>query len=533
MKKRLVLFLGLFILVSMNFCFADVELSNESKYGLALDFGTNSDYPGEIIIDGVFIHEDASDYIVSVLYSQGNLVTIKNNGILGVKTSFFNPSSGDLIEISWLHDFDRTSYEEGLVQYTVDKAALMKVDTITIFLYDTEYNNSDQNISVYLDMQRQKSKFIGMPMAESLVKGYEIQNHEIEDQFDETVSEWAKKNIEELSLENIFRDDAFALFQKGITRERFVYLMVGVYEELTGDAIVVDPTLSFSDTKDLNVLKAATLGITRGLGQGVFGPEQVIDREQMVTFLVRTLRLAGIDLSSWDGTGLFSDDDQISDWAREAVYAAKSNQIIDGVGKNRFEPKTAASNQEGLFVSHKLLSNYGDLAWYQEFDGERAYLQLDDELYQIGFEKNIIIGDNNELYFQSYKDINDFLNLALLKSYHLRYADSPNPNVKGKLEIHDYHQMKVSAESLYQGVDKVGEKTKLDFKNGTYQAEVSCYNSGETAYKNFTRINYYTMESERNHIETIAIEELCRGLGIEYHLTYHPEWDIYVFEFEK
>ena len=420
-----------------------------------------------------------------------------------------------------------------MVQYTVDKDALMKVDEITIFLFDTKYNNGDQNISVYLDMRRQKGKFTGMPMAESLVSGYEMQNQQLDDQLDETISDWAQKNIEELALENIFREDAFALFHKGITRERFVYLMVGIYEELADETITIDSSLSFSDTEDPMVLKAASIGITKGIGDGVFGPEKEIDREQMVTFLVRTLRLASVDLSSWDGTDLFNDDDQISEWAKDSVYMAKTNQIINGVGENLFEPKTHASNEEGLFVSHKLLKNYGDLAWYQEFDGDRVYLQVDDELYQIGFEKNIILGDNKELYFQTYNDIDRFLNVALLKSYHLGYIESPNPNVKGKLEIHDYHPMKITAESLYEGVDKVGEKTVLDFRNGTYQAEATCYNNGETTYKNFTRVNYYTMESLRNHIETISIAELCEELKLEYSFVYNPDWDIYVFEFGR
>ena len=88
MKKSLVLFIGLFILVSMNCCFADVGISDESKYGLALDYGTNPDYPGKIIIDGVFIHEEESDYVVTVLYSQGDWLRLDTMGLQESKHLF-------------------------------------------------------------------------------------------------------------------------------------------------------------------------------------------------------------------------------------------------------------------------------------------------------------------------------------------------------------------------------------------------------------------------------------------------------------
>ncbi|MCK8060349.1 MULTISPECIES: trypsin-like peptidase domain-containing protein [unclassified Fusibacter] len=166
-------------------------------------------------------------------------------------------------------------------------------------------------------------------------------------------SNWSKESLDSLSSYQVLRDSAFDNYQGDITRERFVYLSVKLYEEITGTQIVVNPEIKFTDTTDENSLKAATIGITTGVGDNRFDPSGSLTREQLAVFMVRTLELAGIELA--EGTVLFEDHAQISSWARSAVYKAKNNGILSGVGDNRIAPGSPTSEEQSLVVFKRIL----------------------------------------------------------------------------------------------------------------------------------------------------------------------------------
>ena len=96
-----------------------------------------------------------------------------------------------------------------------------------------------------------------------------------------TPSTWAEADIESLYETGILRDEAFVRFQDAITRLEFIYLAVRLYESINGEEVKVDSKIKFTDTNDIYALKGATLGITSGIGDGKFGPNQKITREQI------------------------------------------------------------------------------------------------------------------------------------------------------------------------------------------------------------------------------------------------------------
>ena len=61
-------------------------------------------------------------------------------------------------------------------------------------------------------------------------------------------------------------------------------------------------------------------------------------------------------------TEAFADDEQISDYAKEAVYALAGAGIINGVGDNHFQPQgnaTRAQSAKVIFGAMKLLQGGG------------------------------------------------------------------------------------------------------------------------------------------------------------------------------
>ena len=141
-----------------------------------------------------------------------------------------------------------------------------------------------------------------------------------------------------------------------ISRSEFAAVAVRVFENLTSsqaEPIVNNP---FTDTDDLEVLKAYQIGAVNGTSATTFEPDIMLNREQCATMLTRVFKrvtLAGWTLNTdaayplqFEMPPLFSDDAEISNYARESVYFMVSNNIIRGIGDNLFAPKNTTSAQE-------------------------------------------------------------------------------------------------------------------------------------------------------------------------------------------
>lgn len=87
-------------------------------------------------------------------------------------------------------------------------------------------------------------------------------------------------------------------------------------------------------------------GITNGIGEGLFGIERDVTREETVAMLYRFAQSEGIDTSATADTGNFTDFDQVSDWAVDAMTWAIAEEIIKGSGDNRIRPLDSITRAE-------------------------------------------------------------------------------------------------------------------------------------------------------------------------------------------
>jgi len=522
-----------FLVLNLNMAMANEGAKYASKYGLPVEFNVNSSYPGDIEIEGVYIHKNDWEYVLTVTYCNGELKELLLGGESVVKSSFFNPPEGDIVSISWIKGYEQISSGDGFVQYRVDKDQFESISFITIFLYDVLVNDDmEENISVYFPTD--SIDYDQVPSEEDLIAGYDITTIPVETEFESEPSEWAHKGIEELKLEGLLRNDAFTDFNKGISRQDFIYLMVTLYEQLSGNQAKIDPSIQFDDTDDQYVNKAAALGITNGIGNNLFGPDLVLDREQMTTFMIKTLKLSGVDLAGDETVVEYSDDEEVSGWAKDSVYAARRHGIMGGMGNNTFSPKSSALNEQALSVMHKLLVNYGSLNWLKQYDKDRLYLRYGDEYYKIALNDHMIINENldsSSLYFSDFEDINTMLNVLLVNEENLKYDDSRNPNVKGKLLVHDHKKMNVTTSNLYLGVDKIGETTKITFGDDAYKPEViNRFDMDTVVYKYFEKVKFYDLAGERQIVKTFSFKKIADIFDLDYRVFYHSSWNIYVIE---
>ena len=94
------------------------------------------------------------------------------------------------------------------------------------------------------------------------------------------------------------------------------------------------------------VIWAAANGIVNGYGDGNFGPEDNITRQDLAAILVRYAEFAGITLPVSREYAVFSDDSTIADYAKEAVESLYRAAIVNGYPDGAFEPEWEATRAE-------------------------------------------------------------------------------------------------------------------------------------------------------------------------------------------
>ncbi len=93
--------------------------------------------------------------------------------------------------------------------------------------------------------------------------------------------------------------------------------------------------------------------VVTGYGNGCFGPDDPITREQLAVML---WRYAGSPASSY-GLDSFSDAAQISGWALEAMRWANENGIVNGYGDGTLNPAGNATRAEAAQMLKRFLEN--------------------------------------------------------------------------------------------------------------------------------------------------------------------------------
>ena len=181
-------------------------------------------------------------------------------------------------------------------------------------------------------------------------------------------SDWAMEEVSEAYdmglIPEALEDENLT---ENVTRAEFAAIAVMLLENLTGESVNVDyDRMPFDDIeKSLyhnEILTAYGLGITNGTSENTFSPDALITREQMATMLLRTLSVAEIDTDA-ESEVFFSDSDEISDYAKDAVTFMAENEIINGVGYNKFAPKATATREQAIAISlrcMKVLGGEGD-----------------------------------------------------------------------------------------------------------------------------------------------------------------------------
>ena len=106
---------------------------------------------------------------------------------------------------------------------------------------------------------------------------------------------------------------------------------------------------------DMPVQWAYSLGITSGTSATTFSPLQNITREQMVTMLYRYAKLIGVDSDNRASLSGFTDSDEISSYAYDAMRWAVAEGFITGMGDGTVDPKGNSTRAQVATVLTKFV----------------------------------------------------------------------------------------------------------------------------------------------------------------------------------
>ena len=100
-------------------------------------------------------------------------------------------------------------------------------------------------------------------------------------------------------------------------------------------------------------------GIMGGYGDGKFGPNDPVTREQLASIFYRYAQYKGYDVTATGSLDSFTDKGSVSAWAQEAIKWAVGNGIMGGKENNLLDPKGTATRAEIAAMLHRFVEKYG------------------------------------------------------------------------------------------------------------------------------------------------------------------------------
>lgn len=171
-------------------------------------------------------------------------------------------------------------------------------------------------------------------------------------------AKWAVEMVETMAVRGIVSGTPAGKFEPNrlMTRAKFVQSLVELLqlEGGSGQAMIFSDVGADSEY-EAAIGIASALGIAQGRGDGRFGVNDPISRQEMATLLFRALP----ELEQADGVstgGVFKDEEVIGAYAREAVQALYAAGAISGYPDGSFQPKRLATQAEAAAVLYRIWS---------------------------------------------------------------------------------------------------------------------------------------------------------------------------------
>lgn len=168
--------------------------------------------------------------------------------------------------------------------------------------------------------------------------------------FNDIPRHWAKDSIEFLAAREIIKGRSAGYYEPdgNVTRAEFVTILANSTDGITvaGNGNIDFTDVAAGDWYAPYINWAAAGGIVSGYGDGRFGPDDLITREQIAVMTDNFIKTIGVDLKDVQEQRAFTDEAQISGWAAAAVGKMQQRGIISGRPDGAFAPQANATRAE-------------------------------------------------------------------------------------------------------------------------------------------------------------------------------------------
>lgn len=219
--------------------------------------------------------------------------------------------------------------------------------------------------------------------------GFDVSEDSVSIENDNAEKEEPKVEIEEKELEttekNIFTENTFIDIKKGDWHyESVKYIYENNLMQGTGDRFeperkmtramlvtvlyrMANPEEKANNHNFADVPKgqwysdavawAASNGIVRGISSTEFAPDNDISREQMALIIYRYAKMQGFDVTNTADISSFTDTDDVSDFALDAIKWTNSVTLVNGTSETTLSPKATATRAQVAAILMRFCEN--------------------------------------------------------------------------------------------------------------------------------------------------------------------------------
>ena len=169
---------------------------------------------------------------------------------------------------------------------------------------------------------------------------------------------WAQDAIYSLCEMNVLSGEGNSIFNPAgnITREQTAKIIVSAYgieKNTNDDTMFADCDKTQWYHTYVQIAKEA--GLVNGVSGDTFGVGQSITRQDFCVIIERAISVLGYSLEETKSI-TFTDEDEISTYAQEAVSLLASAGVISGYEDGRFMPQSSITRAEAAVVMNKVLA---------------------------------------------------------------------------------------------------------------------------------------------------------------------------------
>ncbi len=253
-----------------------------------------------------------------------------------------------------------------------------------------------------------------------------------------------------------------SLYRDNITREEFCIVASRVINAITDEKFDETPT-GFTDTDSGVIFGLCNAGIIEGKSKTQFAPKDLLTREEAAKILNNVYTYLKIKQPSVDESYKFSDDNEISIWARYGVYNMNAAEIMLGVGNNKFSPKDNYTREQAI-VTLMRIYDASQMSRTVMFETDKA---ADKEKNISGFSANISKKDNGafEILGENLEYL-DYIHITTSKDEGLIFGFSLYQRVMFQTEelskiMWDISNVRYDGEILQDSPQKANERIKI------------------------------------------------------------------------